>query len=168
LRHSPEAIGLSLQPGAWVEVDELLAACARRNFRLTRAQLEEVVAKNNKQRFAFDDTSARIRANQGHSVEVDLELQPQAPPGVLYHGTAQHNIEAILRDGLAKMRRHHVHLSSDIETAQRVGARHGNPVVLQVDARAMHEAGCVFFQSVNGVWLTESVAPQYLRPLPVC
>jgi putative RNA 2'-phosphotransferase len=146
----------------------LLAACTRRNFRLTRAQLEEVVAKNNKQRFAFDDASTRIRANQGHSVEVDLELQPQAPPDVLYHGTAQHNIEGILRDGLTKMRRHHVHLSSDVETAQRVGARHGKPVVLQVDARAVHDAGCVFFQSVNGVWLTDSVAPQYLRPLPVC
>ncbi|HEX8235297.1 MAG TPA: RNA 2'-phosphotransferase [Abditibacteriaceae bacterium] len=163
LRHAPQAIGLQLQPGGWVAVDELLRACARHNFLITRAQLEEVVAKNNKQRFAFDETSTRIRANQGHSVAVDLQLAAATPPAVLYHGTAQHNVEIILRDGLQKMRRHHVHLSSDTQTAHRVGARHGRPVVLQVDAQAMHNDGFSFWCSENGVWLVNSVPPQYLR-----
>jgi putative RNA 2'-phosphotransferase len=163
LRHAPQAIGLTLQPGGWVEVDELLHACAQGNFPITRAQLEEVVAKNNKRRFAFDETSTRIRASQGHSVEVDLQLATATPPAVLYHGTAQQNMEIILRDGLQKMRRHHVHLSSDTETACNVGARHGKPVVLQVDAQVMHDAGFLFQCSENGVWLVDSVPPQYLR-----
>lgn len=163
LRHAPERIGLTLQPGGWVEVDALLRACAQHNFPITRAQLEEVVAKNNKQRFAFDDTSTRIRASQGHSVEVDLQLESAEPPDVLYHGTAQQNVETILREGLQKMRRHHVHLSSETETARNVGARHGKPVVLQVDAQAMHTEGFSFHRSANGVWLVDGVPPQYLR-----
>jgi putative RNA 2'-phosphotransferase len=163
LRHAPQAIGLELQPGGWVAVDELLRACARHKFPITRDELEEVVAKNDKQRFAFDETSTRIRANQGHSVEIDLQLEAAVPPDVLYHGTAAHNLKIIVRDGLQKMRRHHVHLSSDVETARSVGARHGKPIVLQVDARAMHAAGFRFLLSQNGVWLVDNVPPQYLR-----
>ena len=163
LRHTPEALGLQLQPGGWVKVDELLGACARRNFAITREQLEEVVKQSDKQRFSFDDSRTRIRANQGHSVAVDLQLQPQSPPNVLYHGTADHNIEGILRDGLQKRNRHHVHLSGDAETAQRVGARHGKPLVLEVAAAQMHVAGFVFFRSENGVWLADEVSPAYLR-----
>jgi putative RNA 2'-phosphotransferase len=163
LRHAPERIGLTLQPGGWVAVDDLLRACAQHNFPITRTQLEEVVAKNNKQRFAFDETSTRIRASQGHSVEVDLQLESAVPPDVLYHGTAHHLVETILREGLQKMRRHHVHLSSETKTARNVGARHGKPVVLQVDAQAMHAAGFSFHRSANGVWLVDSVPPQYLR-----
>ena len=162
LRHTPEALGLTLEPGGWVAVDTLLEACDRRNFRITREELEEVVARNNKQRFSFDPTRTRIRANQGHSIEVDLQLEPVEPPAVLYHGTASHNVEAIRREGLKRMSRHHVHLSGDMSTALAVGARHGKPVVLQVDAIAMHQAGHVFYRSANGVWLVDHVPPEYV------
>ena len=163
LRHEPERLGLELAPGGWVGVEELLAGCAARGMRITRAELEEVVAQNNKQRFAFDESGTRIRANQGHSVEVDLQLTPTDPPAVLYHGTGHHTVEVVLREGLKKMSRHHVHLSRDVETAQKVGARHGRPVVLQVDAFAMARDGHLFYLSENGVWLTDHVPPAYLR-----
>lgn len=165
LRHQPEALGLTLEPGGWVAVDALLAAMRRAGMELSRAELDEIVARNNKQRFSFDTTGQRIRANQGHSVEVDLQLRPAVPPNRLYHGTSKASIGAILREGLRKMRRHQVHLSADVATAQRVGGRHGAPVVLLVDAAAMANAGHQFFRSDNGVWLTESVPVQYLRIL---
>jgi putative RNA 2'-phosphotransferase len=163
LRHQPERIGLQLAPGGWVAVDELLAACKQHRFPISRAQLDEVVAKNDKQRFAFDSTGTQIRANQGHSVEVDLELEPSVPPDVLYHGTGHRAVESIKQMGLCKMSRHHVHLSTDIATATAVGARHGRPVVFTVDAAAMHKAGYVFYCSENGVWLVDRVPPEYLR-----
>ena len=163
LRHDPEDLGLTLAPGGWVGVDDLLAACARRRFGLSRAELEEVVAQNNKQRFSFDPTGTLIRANQGHSVEVDLQLPPTAPPAILYHGTGHQTAELIARTGLDKMRRHHVHLSADTETARVVGARHGRPVLFQVDAAAMAQAGYLFYRSDNGVWLTDAVPPEFLR-----
>jgi putative RNA 2'-phosphotransferase len=163
LRHAPEAIGLTLAPGGWVSVDDLLAACARARMPLTREQLDEVVLTNSKQRFAFDESGSRIRANQGHSVEVDLELPPATPPGVLYHGTGHQTADVVQQDGLRKMRRHHVHLSPDVETATRVGMRHGRPVVFQVDAGRMHAQGHVFFRSENGVWLVDEVPPEFLR-----
>lgn len=162
LRHRPDRLGLQLEPGGWVAVDALLAACARKGVRISRAQLEEVVRTSDKQRFAFDAEGRKIRANQGHSVAVDLQLAPQAPPAVLYHGTGERAVAAILREGLRKMKRHHVHLSADVETARRVGARHGRPVVLRVDAAAMAAAGIAFFRSENGVWLVEHVPPGYL------
>jgi putative RNA 2'-phosphotransferase len=165
LRHSPDALGLTLAPGGWVAVDDLLAACARRNFSLTRAELDEVVARNDKQRFAFDTTGTRIRANQGHSAAVDLQLEPVEPPDVLYHGTGQSAVDAILATGLSKMRRHHVHLSGDVETARKVGARHGVPVVFVVDCSAMRRAGHTFFRAANGVWLVDHVPPEYLRQI---
>ena len=139
LRHAPEAIGLQLSSDGWASVEELLAACARAGMKISRTELDEVVEKNSKQRFAFDETGTRLRASQGHSIEVDLELEPIEPPEKLYHGTAAHNVDVILRDGLLKMRRQHVHLSADIETATRVGQRHGRPVVLIVDAAAMQQ-----------------------------
>lgn len=163
LRHAPAEIGLTLQPGGWVPVDDLLAACQRAGVRLTRELLVEVVASNDKQRFALDDTGERIRANQGHSVEVDLQLEPATPPPVLYHGTAESEVDVILDKGVQKMSRHHVHLSPDVPTAIKVGRRHGKPVVLQVDAAAMHAAGLPFYCSANGVWLVDEVPPQYLR-----
>jgi putative RNA 2'-phosphotransferase len=134
LRHDPEGLGLTLAPGGWVGVDDLLAACARRRFGLSRAELEEVVAGHSKQRFSFDPGGTQIRANQGHSVEVDLQLSPADPPGTLYHGTGHQSAEVIRRTGLNKMLRHHVHLSADIETARAVGTRHGRPVIFEVDA----------------------------------
>jgi putative RNA 2'-phosphotransferase len=165
LRHQPERLGLELAPGGWVEVEELLAACARNAFPITRAQLEEVVAKNDKQRFSFDDSGTWIRANQGHTTEVDLQLERAEPPAVLYHGTGHGNVAAILTSGLCKMARHHVHLSADVPTATRVGTRHGRPVVFAVDAAAMCQAGFTFFRSANGVWLVDSVPVAYLKQL---
>jgi putative RNA 2'-phosphotransferase len=165
LRHQPERLGLSLGPGGWIAVDELLAACAAHSFAVTREELQEVVARNDKRRFAFDATGTRIRANQGHSVEIDLELEPVEPPAVLFHGTARARLDAILAEGLRKMGRHHVHLSADAETASRVRARHGKPVVLEVAAARMAADGHVFLRSANGVWLTDAVPPDYLAPL---
>lgn len=163
LRHEPAKIGLSLDVGGWVQVDDLLAASAKHNFVISREELEEVVATNAKQRFSFDPTRTLIRANQGHSVEVDLQLEPMLPPDVLYHGTAEKNVEAIRRFGLQKMSRHHVHLSTDLVTAKMVGQRHGKPVVFEVDAAAMCKAGSIFYCSANQVWLVDHVPPEYLQ-----
>jgi putative RNA 2'-phosphotransferase len=162
LRHAPEALGLTLQPGGWVSVDELLAASERHGFPISYDELLECVETNDKQRFSFDDTGDLIRANQGHSVEVDLQLEEKQPPPILYHGTVERFLAAILTEGLKKGKRHHVHLSRDVETARRVGARRGKPVLLQVEAGKMHEAGFKFFVSVNGVWLTDSVPAEFL------
>ncbi|MBW4472337.1 MAG: RNA 2'-phosphotransferase [Stenomitos rutilans HA7619-LM2] len=163
LRHTPERLGLTLATGGWVGVDELLSACAAHQFSFTRAELEEVVAASDKQRFSFDELKTRIRANQGHSVEVDLQLEPQTPPEVLYHGTGEPSVPAILRSGLLKLSRHHVHLSREMETARKVGMRHGRPVIFAIDAAAMHQAGFTFYCSDNGVWLVDEVPSCYLR-----
>jgi putative RNA 2'-phosphotransferase len=163
LRHTPEELGLTLAPGGWVEASALLAGCERVGFAVTADELREVVEKSDKQRFAFDEDRRRIRANQGHSTEVDLQLEPRTPPDVLYHGTAADSVEAIRKTGLQRMARHHVHLSSTAPTARTVGARHGAPVVLTIDAAAMHRAGILFYCSDNGVWLVDAVGPEYLR-----
>ncbi|MBE2317466.1 RNA 2'-phosphotransferase [Solirubrobacter sp. CPCC 204708] len=163
LRHDPAGLGLTLGPGGWVAVDDLLQACAKRNFALTAEELREVVGRSDKQRFAFDESGAMIRANQGHSVEVDLQLTPTAPPEELFHGTGAGSVDSILATGLERRSRHHVHLSPDEETARRVGMRHGQPVVLTVAAGAMARAGHEFFVSANGVWLVDSVPPEYVQ-----
>ncbi|NUP39803.1 MAG: RNA 2'-phosphotransferase [Streptomyces sp.] len=165
LRHEPERIGVALDPAGWVDVDVLLAACDAHGRRLTRAELDHVVAKNNKRRFAFSDDGRRIRASQGHTVAVDLGLAPAAPPDVLFHGTATSTVPLILREGLRPMARQDVHLSADRETAVRVGSRHGRPAVLAVDAAGLAAAGHVFRVSDNGVWLSGPVPPQWLRLL---
>jgi putative RNA 2'-phosphotransferase len=161
LRHRPEDLGLTLMPGGWVEVDALLAASTRKGFPVSRDEIEEVVARNDKKRFAFDESGTLIRAQQGHSAPVDLELEPAAPPETLYHGTPERNVAEILRSGLQKMRRHHVHLSSDEATARVVGARRGRPIVLTVEAGEMYRDGYTFYRSGNGVWLVEHVPPRY-------
>ncbi|MCK8433847.1 RNA 2'-phosphotransferase [Streptomyces sp. D2-8] len=161
LRHQPERIGLTLDEAGWVEIDTLIAAAATHGFRFTRDELDHVVATNDKRRFAVEGT--RIRASQGHSVEVDLGLSPATPPAYLYHGTIAGSLDAIRAEGLRPMNRHAVHLSPDRETATRVGARRGRPVVLAVDAGAMHRDGHVFQVSANGVWLTQAVPARYLR-----
>jgi putative RNA 2'-phosphotransferase len=161
LRHQPGRIGLVLDEGGWVEIDTLIAAAAAHGFPFTREELDHVVAANDKQRFAVDGT--RIRASQGHSVDVDLGLPPATPPPYLYHGTVARFLDAIRAEGLRPMDRHDVHLSADRETAARVGARRGRPVVLALDAGAMHRDGHVFHVSANGVWLTRAVPPEYLR-----
>ena len=165
LRHDPGRLGLTLDAGGWVSVDDLLASCAAHSFRITRAELEEVVARNDKQRFSFDATRTRLRANQGHSVPVDLGLAPSVPPPTLYHGTYHAAVPAIRREGLRPMGRHHVHLSSTADAARRVGARRGRPVVLVVDAARMAAGGSAFYLTDNGVWLTDAVPPQFLTPL---
>ena len=162
LRHAPDRIGLTLDPGGWVAVDDLLAATARHGFRLTRDELIEVVTRNDKRRYALDETGGRIRASQGHSVAVDLGLRPTRPPPVLFHGTTTYALPVVLHDGLRAMRRHAVHLSGDAGTARRVGARHGRPVVLEVDAAQMATDGHVFTVSDNGVWLVDAVPAEYL------
>ncbi|MFI0354684.1 RNA 2'-phosphotransferase [Actinomadura sp. 9N407] len=162
LRHQPERIGLTLDPAGWTAVADLLAATAAHDFPITRDELAHVVAANDKQRFAFDETGERIRASQGHSIPVDLDLPAVAPPEVLFHGTVAGSLPTIRRDGLLPMNRHAVHLSPDEETATRVGARRGRPVVLTVDAAGMAAAGHEFRVSANGVWLVDAVPPPFL------
>jgi putative RNA 2'-phosphotransferase len=162
LRHAPKELGLTLQPGGWVSVDDLLDAARKHGFPISYDELVECVETNDKQRFAFDASGELIRANQGHSVEVDLQLEEREPPVMLYHGTVERFLPLILSEGLNKGKRHHVHLSKDTETARKVGARRGNPVVLTVEAGRMHRDGHTFFLSANGVWLTDAVPPVYL------
>lgn len=162
LRHEPSAAGLTLDVEGWVEVDELIAGASRRGFRFTRAELDEVVETNDKQRFALSLDGKQIRANQGHSVTVDLGLTPETPPSKLYHGTVERFVSSIMADGLEKRTRQHVHLSVDLDTATRVGSRRGRPIILEIAAAEMHQAGFSFFRSQNGVWLTDKVPPQYI------
>lgn len=163
LRHAPERIGLSLDAQGWVAVDELVEAATRAGTPLDRALVERVVATSDKGRFALSGDGSRIRANQGHSVAVELGLPPAVPPETLFHGTATHALASIRRAGLKRGTRTHVHLSPDEATARAVGARHGEPAVLHVRAREMHGAGHVFFQSANGVWLTDAVPAEFIR-----
>jgi putative RNA 2'-phosphotransferase len=163
LRHRPDSIGLTLDAHGWADVGELLACLAAQGKAVDRALLERVVAENDKQRFAFNEDGSRIRASQGHSIDVDLQLRAAAPPAVLYHGTASRFLKSILATGLRAGARQHVHLSADQATATRVGARRGFPAVLVVDAARMHADGIAFYQSDNGVWLTGDVKPSYLR-----
>jgi putative RNA 2'-phosphotransferase len=165
LRHEPEKANLTLEPGGWVLIDDLLRGAETAGCRISRSELNMVVQKCEKQRFAIDETGTKIRANQGHSTEVDLQLQPVEPPAELFHGTAERNLADVLRDGLFKMERHHVHLSPDTQTATKVGSRHGKPVILVIDTAKMRTDGHVFYCSANGVWLVEHVPPQYLRVL---
>lgn len=162
LRHDPATIGLSLDQNGWADVDELIALANQRGKRLTRELLEIVVETNDKRRFAISPDGTKIRANQGHSVEVDLKLPAQEPPETLFHGTASRSLESIRMQGLLRGRRQHVHLSPDEATAIKVGRRHGNPVVLRVSAARMHGDGFAFYLSDNCVWLTEHVPSGYL------
>lgn len=163
LRHQPERIGITLDAAGWVAVDDLLAACRARGFAVSRAELGLVVEHNDKQRFALSEDGTRIRASQGHTVEVDLGLAAAEPPAELFHGTVGRVVDAIMAEGLLPMSRHDVHLSPDVETARRVGARRGRPVVLVVDAGRMHTDGHTFRVSDNGVWLVPAVPAEYLR-----
>ncbi len=162
LRHAPHELGLTLQPGGWVPVDDLLDTAEKHGFPISYDELIECVETNDKRRYSFDGTGEMIRANQGHSVEVDLQLEEREPAEVLYHGTVERFLPSILSEGLNKGRRHHVHLSKDVETARKVGARRGKPVILTVDAGKMHRDGHKFLLSANGVWLTDAVPPGYL------
>jgi putative RNA 2'-phosphotransferase len=157
LRHAPGSVGLTLDAAGWADVDALLVALG-----WTRAELQRVVATDDKRRFALDGSGTRIRASQGHSLAVDLGYRPEPPPPVLFHGTAERNLPAIEAEGLRPGRRHAVHLSPDEATARRVGARHGRPVVLRVDAAGLARDGALFTRSANGVWLVDAVPPAFL------
>ncbi|MEM6257463.1 MAG: RNA 2'-phosphotransferase [Planctomycetota bacterium] len=162
LRHKPDAIGITLDPNGWVVVDNLLAAFQRDGKRYTREVIDRAVAENDKQRFEFSEDGTRIRARQGHSVNVDLGYEPAVPPDALFHGTATRNLDSVREKGLLKMNRHHVHLSTSKETMLAVAQRHGKPVILEVDAKRMHADGFEFFVTQNDVWLVDSVPPKYL------
>jgi putative RNA 2'-phosphotransferase len=162
LRHAPERIGLELDTAGWVPVSDLLDAAARAGFPITRGELDAAVAEPTKRRYAYDASGTSIRAVQGHSVEVELGYVPSSPPAELFHGTHHGAIERILVEGLRPMKRHHVHLSPDVETARVVGARRGTPVILRVDAAGMATSGAEFFRADNGVWLVAAVPPQRL------
>ena len=162
LRHKPELIGLTLDQNGWASVEDLIRLATRHGIRLTRPLLMQIVADNEKKRFALSDNGERIRASQGHSVKVDLGLPPALPPEILYHGTASRFLESILAGGLHSANRQHVHLSPDVATAMRVGQRHGSPVVLVIRSGEMAVAGHTFFVSANGVWLTDRVPQEFI------
>ena len=163
LRHRPDSVGIQLTEDGWVSTDELINKTSQYHLPINREILEEIVATNDKKRFAFNEDKTQIRANQGHSVEVALGLAPSCPPEFLYHGTIEKFIDAIKKEGLQKMSRHHVHLSKDIETATAVGSRRGKPVILTIRSGEMQKDGYTFFLSENGVWLTDSVDANYIE-----
>jgi putative RNA 2'-phosphotransferase len=163
LRHKPEEIGLLLDENGWASVDELIQKINAKGNNIDIDFLNEIVDTNDKKRFAFNDDKTKIRASQGHSIEIDLDVKPSIPPNVLYHGTATRFVESILKEGLSKQQRQHVHLSEKLETATAVGARHGKPVILIVNAKQMQEDGLLFYQSENNVWLTDNVEVKYIK-----
>ncbi|MBR9859403.1 RNA 2'-phosphotransferase [bacterium] len=162
LRHSPETIGIELDQQGWTNVNHLITKVNEYGTEIKLDQLKAVVANSDKQRFSFNEDGTKIRANQGHSVPIDLGFIAKNPPPFLYHGTATKNKESILQFGLKKQARHHVHLSKDIETAVRVGQRHGKPIIFKISTKLMLEKGHEFYESANGVWLTEAVPAEFL------
>ena len=162
LRHHPEEAGLTLDEHGWAEVSALIEAVAKTNPGFTRETLDEIVATNNKQRYSYSEDKTLIRANQGHSIPVDVELPEAVPPEFLWHGTGDKFVESINKTGLISKSRLYVHLSKDIETAVQVGSRHGKPFVYRVKTGEMSRDGYIFYLSVNGVWLTKEVPPKYL------
>jgi putative RNA 2'-phosphotransferase len=163
LRHKPESIGITLDENGWVSVTELLEKINAKGTALDKATLQMVVDTNDKKRFTFNEDGTKIRANQGHSITVDLALQTQEPPTVLYHGTVAKHIDAIKKEGLLKMSRQHVHLSKDVETATIVGNRRGKAIILTIDTKAMIEEGYPFYLSENNVWLTDHVPSRFIE-----
>lgn len=162
LRHKPEAAGITLDEHGWADVEDLVAGIGKTQ-RFSKEMLEEIVRTDQKQRYSFNEDHTLIRANQGHSIPVDVELPVAEPPEILWHGTGQKYVEAIDQKGLIPKGRLYVHLSSDPDTALKVGSRHGRPVIYEVDCRKMRTDGFVFYRSVNGVWLTKSVPAEYLK-----
>lgn len=163
LRHRPESVGVVMDRAGWVEIDHLVEKCRAHGKPLTRELVETIVATSPKQRFAISEDGQRVRASQGHSIEVELGYEPTQPPEWLFHGTVAASLPAIRSAGLQKMSRHHVHLSPDTATARIVGMRRGKPLVLRIAAARMHRDGHIFYLSTNGVWLTEQVPPEYIE-----
>ena len=162
LRHKPETINLVLDENGWANVEELITKSTNDSQGFTLEELDEIVLTNDKKRFIFNEDKTKIRANQGHSIEIDLALKPQQPPEFLYHGTAQSNLDSILKNGIEKRNRQHVHLSQDKETATKVGMRHGKPLILTIKTGKMFEDGILFYLSENNVWLTDFVDAKYI------
>ena len=162
LRHHPDKIGLRLDDQGWADTGELISKSASLDRVFSMEDLKEIVLNDEKQRFAFNEDDTRIRANQGHSIEVDLNLMTKAPPDILYHGTVSRFLDDIRKEGLKRMDRHHVHLSVDKETAIIVGRRRGKPVILTIKSGLMHREGYSFLISENGVWLTDTVPSLYI------
>lgn len=163
LRHQPETIGIELDENGWADVAELLAKLNANGININSATLTDVVITNNKQRFSFNATLDKIRANQGHSIEVHLDYTSQQPPEILFHGTGEKFVGSIMKSGIEKRNRHHVHLSNDFETAYTVGQRHGKPIVLEILAAQMYADSYKFYLSENGVWLTDYVPVNYIN-----
>lgn len=162
LRHHPEKAGITLDEHGWADVEELIAGVSHR-WPMDRAKLEEIVRTDGKQRYSFSADGRLIRANQGHSIPVDVELPLTRPPELLWHGTGEKYTASIDVHGLLPQNRLYVHLSGDAETAVAVGRRHGRPVLYRVRSGRMWEDGLPFYRSVNGVWLTEAVPVRYLE-----
>ena len=162
LRHQPDAAGITVDVHGWADVDALLRGMNAAGQHCDAEMLAEIVASDEKQRYSFNADHTKIRANQGHSFPVDLELAPVMPPEVLWHGTATRFLDSIMQTGLKPMSRQYVHLSPDAETAYKVGIRHGKPVILRIEAQKMAAAGFVFYRAENGVWLTDAVPPEYI------
>ena len=164
LRHKPETIGITLDEHGWANVEELISGI-KKTHPLTRETLEEIVSSDEKQRYSFNEDHTLIRANQGHSIPVDVELEEMMPPKYLYHGTGEKYVSSIDEQGLISKSRLYVHLSANPETAINIGSRHGRPVVYRVQAECMAKDGMAFYKSVNGVWLTKNVPIQYLSKI---
>jgi len=163
LRHRPHKIGITLDANGWADVDALIEGINKAGrVPVTLDDIKHVVNTNDKQRFAFNEDYTKIRANQGHTVSVDVELEETQPPIVLYHGTSANSLQSIMDSGIISKKRLYVHLSSDEETAFKVGKRHGNPVVLTIDVARMYDEGHKFYLSANGVWLTKCVPAVYI------
>ena len=166
LRHQPETIGIQLDEHGWADVDELIQGVNQTGkYFLDREFLDEIVETNNKKRYSYNEDKTKIRANQGHSVSVDVELKETEPPEYLYHGTAERFADSIRNEGLKPMSRLYVHLSKDKETALNVGKRHGKPHIFRVQSGEMFRQGYRFYLSVNGVWLTANVPPKFLEEI---
>lgn len=165
LRHAPEKIGVAMDGNGWVLIDELIDKSNLSGKALDRRSLEKAVRENDKKRFTISDDGRRIRAAQGHSINVETVGSPQVPPPVLYHGSTRRFASAIRQQGLKPMSRQHVHLSVDMETAIKVGRRHGDPIVFQIDTAALSEVGQLFWLSDNNVWLTNAIAPKFFREI---
>ena len=163
LRHQPETIGIQLDQSGWIDITELIEKANNYGIKFDREILNHIVATNSKKRFAFNDTLDKIRASQGHSIEIELGYTNQKPPEILFHGTGEKFVQSILETGLEKRSRQHVHLSSDLNTAIKVGQRHGKPFVFKVLAEQMYSDNFQFFISANGVWLTDNVPTKYLK-----
>lgn len=163
LRHKPETIGIQLDQNGWVDIVELIEKSNKYGIQFDREILNYIVVNNSKKRFAFNDVLDKIRASQGHSVDIELGYKNQEPPEILFHGTNEKSVQSILEKGIEKRNRQQVHLSSDLETAIMVGKRHGSPIVFSILASEMYKENYEFFISENGVWLTEYVPSKYLK-----